>query len=191
MRCRWPIPEAAALLCKFPAILRRRPEPLRIKGDESHAPRYDLTIDDQKVGTWTREQLANGINLSQQAGPITAQAQQVFQKVIQKNNLYFTRWRQVQIYQAPAWLQTVEIETARNVELARLDAQIAALENEINALRKPLPRVWQLSPAASLIPMKCKCKAMRTVHVYRGATLPMTSRVSSLSARSMVCNLKR
>jgi hypothetical protein len=150
----WPIPADAALALRIPGYtpvedLSR----YELKVTNLTAPRYDLTIDDQKVGTWTREQLANGINLSQQAGPITAQAQQVFQKVIQKNNLYFTRWRQVQIYQAPAWLQTVEIETARNVELARLDAQIAALENEINALRKPLPRVWQLSPAAPVIPI--------------------------------------
>jgi hypothetical protein len=156
----WPIPEAAALALQIPGYTPLEDlSRYELKVTNLAAPRYDLTLDGEKVGSWTREQLAQGINLSQQAGPISAQAQKLFQRIIDKNNLYFTRWRQVQIFQAPTWLQNVDIETARKVELARLDAQIAAAEGEINALRKPVPHLWQLSPAAPNVPTDVQIKS--------------------------------
>ncbi|HEX8236340.1 MAG TPA: PA14 domain-containing protein [Abditibacteriaceae bacterium] len=149
----WPIPTDAALALRIPGYTPLEDlSRYELRVTNLSAPRYELSIDGERVGAWTREELASGINLSQQAGPISAQAQRLFQKIIDKNNLYFARWRQVQIFQAPAWLQTAGVETARSAELARLDAQIAALESEINTLRKPVPHVWQLSPAAPAIP---------------------------------------
>ncbi|MBW3636502.1 MAG: hypothetical protein KY445_08570, partial [Armatimonadetes bacterium] len=107
--------------------------------------KYEISIDDQSIGTFSREQLSAGVNLSNNAGPITVQAQQLLQKILDKNDAFNTRWRNVQIFQAPEWLKT-DIETARTAELARLDAQIAAMESEIDELRKPKPHVWTLKP---------------------------------------------
>ena len=114
------------------------------------APRYAIRIDDIAVGTWTKEELAAGINLSQAPGPIHDQAQKLLQKIVEKNRLYYNRWRNVQLFRVPAWLQTPESEPARAAELARLDAQIAALEAEINELRKPVAHIWTVAPISTL-----------------------------------------
>jgi hypothetical protein len=105
-----------------------------------------LSIDAEPVGKVTSEELAKGWNLANQAGPITKQAQRVLSLVFQKNNLYFSRWRNVQLYAFPEWAQSKETETKRDAELARLDQQIADAEAEIEAARKPLTHHFELKP---------------------------------------------
>jgi hypothetical protein len=107
---------------------------------------YELSIDAEPVGKVTSEELAKGWNLANQAGPITKQAQRVLSLVFQKNNLYFSRWRNVQLYAFPEWAQSKETETKRDAELARLDQQIADAEAEIEAARKPLTHHFELKP---------------------------------------------
>ena len=98
---------------------------------------YELSIDGEPVGKASSEELAKGWNLATSAGPITKQAQEVLALVFQKNNLYFQRWRSVQLYEFPGWAQSPEAESKRAAELARLDGQIAEAEAQINTLRKP------------------------------------------------------
>ncbi len=107
---------------------------------------YELSIDAEPVGKVRSEELAKGWNLASQAGPITKQAQRVLSLVFQKNNLYFSRWRNVQLYAFPEWAQSKETETKRETELARLDQQIADAEAEIDAARKPLTHHFELKP---------------------------------------------
>jgi hypothetical protein len=78
-------------------------------------------------------------------GSVYDQTQALLKKIMNKNHAFYTRWRDVQLYQAPAWLKS-DIKTLRAVE--RLDDQIAALKTEINTLRQPKPHVWTLKPAA-------------------------------------------
>jgi hypothetical protein len=94
-----------------------------------------------------------------QAGPITEQSLQVFRKVVEKNNTYFTRWRNVQIFAVPVWLQGSESETRRQAELARLDATLATQEQQINQLRKPVAHVWTLTTAAPEAPTQLSMQA--------------------------------
>lgn len=108
---------------------------------------YVLTIDDVKVGTFSKDALAAGVNLALQAGPITAQANKVAGLIGEKASLFFTRWRQVQLYAAPAWLANVDIDTQRQAELARLDGLIAEKEKALNEVRQPVAHVWKLVPA--------------------------------------------
>jgi lysophospholipase L1-like esterase len=98
---------------------------------------YELSIDGESVGKASSEDLAKGWNLATTAGPITKQAQEVLALVFQKNNLFFQRWRSVQLYDFPVWAQSPETESRRVAELARLDAQIAQTEAQIDAVRKP------------------------------------------------------
>jgi lysophospholipase L1-like esterase len=98
---------------------------------------YQLSIDGEPAGQVSSEELAKGWNLATSAGPITKQAQDVLALIFQKNNLYFDRWRKVQLFDVPTWAQSPELESRRTAELARLDAQIADAEGQINALRKP------------------------------------------------------
>jgi lysophospholipase L1-like esterase len=147
----WPIPSDPTVLLalKIPgftplADLSR----YELQVSNLAAPKYQVSVDGTPVGTYTREELAGGVNLSSmQAGPIYDQDQALLKKVMDKNSLFFNRWRNVQIFEAPAWLQTAA-EPIRAAELKRLDDQIAAAETEINGLRQPKPHVWSLKPVA-------------------------------------------
>jgi lysophospholipase L1-like esterase len=105
---------------------------------------YELSIDGESVGKASSEDLAKGWNLATTAGPITKQAQEVLTLVFQKNNLFFQRWRSVQLYEFPVWAQSPETESRRVAELARLDAQIAQTEAQIDAVRKPKSHHFEL-----------------------------------------------
>jgi lysophospholipase L1-like esterase len=105
---------------------------------------YQLSIDGESVGKASNEDLAKGWNLATTAGPITKQAQEVLAVVFQKNNIYFQRWRSVQLYEFPSWAQKPEALGVQTAELARLDAQIAEAEAQIDTLRKPKSHHFEL-----------------------------------------------
>ena len=142
-----PIDPAAEPALKLAPILEdlNRYE-LRITGLAPGA--YELSIDGESVGKTTAEQLAQGWNLALQAGPITKQSQELLKLVFQKNNLFFNRWRSVQLYAFPAWAQSPEAENQRSAELARLDQQIADSEAQIEKVRKPQSHRFELKPTA-------------------------------------------
>jgi lysophospholipase L1-like esterase len=112
------------------------------------APKYQLLIDDQPAATFTAQELAQGCNLTLTAGPITEQARQVRNLVVEKNNLFFNRWRNVQLFTPPDWVKTPDFEKTRAAELARIDEQIAQTDAKINAARQPQPHAFVLKPAA-------------------------------------------
>jgi len=112
------------------------------------APKYQLLIDDKPATVLTAQELAQGCNLTLTAGPITEQTRQLWTMVVEKNNVFFNRWRSVQLYEPPGWAKTPAFETAREKELSTLDAQITQLETKINAARQPQPHTFVLKPAA-------------------------------------------
>ena len=105
---------------------------------------YELSIDGEPAGKASSEELAKGWNLATSAGPITKQAREVLTQVFNKNNLYFQRWRNIQLYEFPGWAQSPEVESKRAAELARLDAQIAQTEAQIDAVRQPKSHHFEL-----------------------------------------------
>jgi lysophospholipase L1-like esterase len=107
---------------------------------------YEVNIDGEPVAKVTDEELAKGWNLARQAGAITKQAEKVLGLVFQKNNLYYTRWRNVQLYLFPEWARGGDVESKRAAELARLDQQIAEDEKEIDAARKPVAHRFEIKP---------------------------------------------
>jgi len=146
----WPLHADAALTLSIPgfaALDELSRYELRVTGLAEAT--YDLTIDGQPATQVTAAALAAGVNLSRTAGVITAQADKLFQRIIEKNNIYFTRWRSVQLFEPPAWLAGTDIEARRQTELDKHDALIARLEGEIDALRKPTPHRFSLRPAAA------------------------------------------
>ncbi len=98
------------------------------------AASYDVTIDGLKVTTLTKEELEQGFNLAKVATPAAQQAKQVLDLVFKKNNVYFERWRKVQLADGPA------------EKLAELDKQIADFEAQINAARQPKSVHFQIKP---------------------------------------------
>jgi hypothetical protein len=119
---------------------------LRISGLAGAA--YEVTIDGEAAGKVSGEALAKGWNLAAAAGPITKQSRQVLALVFQKNNLYFNRWREVQLYSFPGWARGEDVEGKRTTELARLDRQIAESEAQIDLARKPKSHHFEVKPAA-------------------------------------------
>jgi len=109
--------------------------------------RYELSIDGEAAGKASADELSEGWNIATQAGPITAQAQAVLALVFQKNNVFFNRWRSVQLFDFPGWAKSAEVEAKRTAELARLDVEIADLEKQIDATRKPKVRHFELKQA--------------------------------------------
>ncbi|HVM61657.1 MAG TPA: SGNH/GDSL hydrolase family protein [Verrucomicrobiae bacterium] len=110
------------------------------------APSYTLTIDDVAAGTFTRDQLATGCNLTGVPGPITEQARTILKLVFDKNNVYYDRWRKVQLYKLPDWLRSPDFEQQKAAELARLDRKIADFETQIDVARQLKPHRFELKP---------------------------------------------
>jgi lysophospholipase L1-like esterase len=70
-------------------------EPLKVTG--LSAARYTLTIDGEKVGSFTKQQLEEGINLATLPTPMAKQAAKVHDLTLKHNDIHFARWRDVQI----------------------------------------------------------------------------------------------
>ncbi len=109
---------------------------------------YTITIDGEKATQVSSDQLAQGVNLSDLPGPITKQGREVLDLVFKKNDVFFRRWRDVQLFNLPAWAQNSESEAGRTAELAKLDKQIADFEEQIDAARKPVSHHFEIRPAA-------------------------------------------
>lgn len=142
-----PIDERAEKALKLAPVLEELDRlELRVRGLSSGT--YEVKIDGESAGKVSSEELAKGWNLANAPGPITQQAREVLKLVFDKNNAFFRRWREVQLYTAPAWAQGAEIETLRAQELARLDKEIAGIEEQIERVRKPKPHHFELKLAA-------------------------------------------
>jgi lysophospholipase L1-like esterase len=111
---------------------------------------YEVAIDGNAVAKLSSQDLAQGWNLTTTAGPITEQGRELLNLVIKKNDLFFNRWRNVQLYNfaLPAWAQWPESEARRSAELARLDQQIAEQEARIDEVRRPKPHQFTVKRAS-------------------------------------------
>ena len=105
---------------------------------------YQLSIDGEAVGKASSEDLAKGWNIATTAGPITKQAREVLALVFKKNDIFFRRWRTVQLFEFPDWAQKPEALGVQTAEIARLDGQIAEAEAQIDTLRKPKSHHFEL-----------------------------------------------
>lgn len=113
-------------------------QPLKVTG--LTAANYTLKIDGEAVGTFTKEQLAEGINLAEQPTPMVQQAAGVLALTRKHNDIHFTRWRTVQMPMAD------DKSPAVQKALDALDALDVALTKEQRAAAQPKPRKYELSP---------------------------------------------
>lgn len=98
------------------------------------ADRYAVTVDGQALAEVSRQDLARGWNMATATGPISKQSQQVLALVFQKNNIFFNRWRNIQLHSGNPAL------------LAQHDKQIADLEAQIDVARQPVMHHFELKP---------------------------------------------
>jgi len=109
---------------------------------------YEVTIDGESAAKASAAELASGINLSNADGPVTRQSREVLALVFHKNDRFFDRWRNVQLYTFPAWAKGSEVESRRARELKRIDREIAVDESKIDVARKPRKHHFEVKPSA-------------------------------------------
>ena len=104
------------------------------------APRYDLKIDGEEVGTFSNQQLGEGINLAVLATPMAKQAMAVHELTLKHNNIHFARWRQIQV--------PLEKEESSHKEgaIQTLDLLESDLILEQRATAQPKARRYSLTP---------------------------------------------
>jgi lysophospholipase L1-like esterase len=114
--------------------------------------KYELRIDDEKIATYTAEELAAGINVGNaESGPIYEQGMKVLAAINAKNNIVKDRfWQVVNIdpKNVPSWVAPPEVVVQkRREELAKRDELIAAKQAEVYRLAAPVKHHWELKAA--------------------------------------------
>jgi lysophospholipase L1-like esterase len=104
------------------------------------AARYQLKLDGEVVGDFTKEQLSDGVNLSWFQTPMSKQAAAVHALTLRHNTLHFTAWRQVQ----------VPFQNSKSANVAKAIEVLHALEQEViaeqRAAAQPKPHRYALTP---------------------------------------------
>jgi lysophospholipase L1-like esterase len=102
--------------------------------------RYLLKIDGEEVGTFSRQQIEEGLNLAELSTPMVKQAQAVHDLTLKHNNVHATRWRELQVALAqqslPHLPQAIEA-------LDNLEADLVAQQH---LMAQPRTRHYELLP---------------------------------------------
>jgi hypothetical protein len=140
-----PIPDDAKIVLSIPEMdLLNDLSKYMLTVSNLPSGQYDVFVDGDKVSSHSAEELGKGVNMTMECGPIRKQALDLFKQVITKNDLYFERWRKVQLYEAPKWLKDVHIKSSQEAELKRLDKEIAEKELQIDQLRQPKAHLFKV-----------------------------------------------
>ena len=111
-------------------------QPLKVLGLPTGA--YVLRIDGERVGSFTSERLASGINLAELPTPMAKQAADVHALTLQHNAFHWMRWRRVQ----------VQFQSAPSTELTEALRALDALEGTLikrqREAAQPRPRRYEL-----------------------------------------------
>jgi hypothetical protein len=104
---------------------------------------YELLANGKPVGTWSADQLAQGIELgANQNWPATKQAADLLQLVFQKNNVWYYQWRQLRLPISDRYAAKADVDHA----LTQLEDQMTA---HIHELAQPISISVELRPASS------------------------------------------
>jgi hypothetical protein len=108
------------------------------------AASYNLKIDGDDIGSFTKEQLAEGINLATLPTPMVKQAAEVHKLTLQHNNAHFQRWRQIQVPLAES--KSAKVQKAVKELMDALDDDEDGVVIQQRAAAQPKPHQFQLSP---------------------------------------------
>jgi lysophospholipase L1-like esterase len=106
--------------------------------------KYTLSIDDQKVGEYSADELSKGVNLGNlSSGPLYEQGKQVFDRINAKNNVVHARFRGVIMFNAPDWLADVAKER-KPAELKKRMEKVQSMQEEIYQKVQPAAHRFEL-----------------------------------------------
>jgi lysophospholipase L1-like esterase len=111
-------------------------QPLRVTGLATG--RYQLSIDGAAVGTWSGQELAEGVNLAVLDTPMARQATEVRDLTIRRIDVHQQRWRALQVPLEKFDLENLDRSLK---ELDALDAELAAHQH---AAAQPRPHSYAL-----------------------------------------------
>jgi lysophospholipase L1-like esterase len=107
------------------------------------AARYSLKIDGRSVGSFTKEDLGEGVNLATLATPMSKQAADVHDLTIRHDLVHFARWRLVQV-------NLRNIPTIQGAHMHDAVEALDALEREVveqqRAVARPDLHRYELEP---------------------------------------------
>lgn len=101
---------------------------------------WALKIDGQAIGSFSAEQLAGGVNLAQFETPMLAQARTVWSAVVQRADLMYQGWRQIEFNLR--WADGAK----RTAAIAALNDLSDDLITRTKAAAKPVARKFELTP---------------------------------------------
>lgn len=145
----WPLPADSLMATKIPGF-----NPLddlsryELKVSNLTAPKYLIEVDGKSIGTFTKEELAAGLNLSTQVIPAMPEVGKLLGAIKAKNAIYFSLWRDVRVSPVPEWIPKDLLEQARAVKEKELTAKLAEADAALAKLRIPEPHLWTLTPAS-------------------------------------------
>lgn len=117
-------------------------ETLKVKGLSANA--YALTIDGDAVGTFTKQQLSQGINLARYQTPMMDQADKLLTEIWRQEDIRFYAWRGIQV---PLRKDTTPgIQSAVDQMVTALYQQDDVMDATEHTLAQPTPHHYQLLP---------------------------------------------
>jgi lysophospholipase L1-like esterase len=105
---------------------------------------YVLKIDDEEIGSFTSDELGQGINLAILPTPMAKQAAQVHKLTLQHNNMHFQRWRQVQVPLEKN--ESARVQKAVKDLMTALDDEEAEIVKQQRAAAQPTRHQFSLIP---------------------------------------------
>jgi hypothetical protein len=115
-------------------------EPLKVTG--LRAARYTLKIDDEVVGSFTKEEFAKGVNLATLPTPMAKQAAAVHDLTLRHNVVHFARWRMVGVNLDNIAIPAAHLQAAADA-LDTLEADVVAQQR---AAAQPKSHRYELAP---------------------------------------------
>lgn len=144
----WPVPAAVSTVLKIPGFTPLDDLSLyTFKVTGLTAASYEVAVDGKSLGSYTREQLAAGVNLSDAARVVFPEVKALWEAIVAKNDAFYARWRGVQVAEIPDWVPADAVEQGRAKKLAELDVKLAELDANLEVLRAPKVHQWTVSPA--------------------------------------------
>ncbi|WP_263368732.1 SGNH/GDSL hydrolase family protein [Edaphobacter bradus] len=137
----WQDPVMALVARSSDLVSNMDQEPLKVTG--LPAARYTLKIDGEEVGNWTREELAEGVNLAWITTPMLRQALDVYRLTLRHYTVHRVRWQGLQV---PLWH-----ENSPHVREAmdRLDTLEDELIAQARSASQPKPHCFELVASIS------------------------------------------
>lgn len=118
-------------------------QPLKVTGLASG--NYVVTIDEKAIGTFTAQQLNDGVDLASLSTPMRDQAMRVLQLVRERGEVHNQRWRSIQTH----WALGPEKAASKEKEevLKAFDRYDAALDAEVRRAAQPVPHQYAVKVA--------------------------------------------